>query len=127
MPPYEPDANALRRSSVSVVPAIGALGEGGMARRGGEALARLLGVEPLIFPGAHGGFVANETSPGNDPDAFAAKRREAPPSSARGIVCPGRRTRRRDGDRCRRGVRHEQPMVASALLLCHDDATNGCT
>lgn len=76
MAPFEPDARSLRASSVRIVPAIGALGEGGLARRGGEALARLLGVEPVIFPGDHGGFVANESSPDNDPAAFAAKLRE---------------------------------------------------
>ena len=76
MPPFEPDAKALRASSVRIVPAIGALGEGGLARRGGEAVARLLGVEPVIFPGDHGGFAANEWSPDNDPAGFAAKLRE---------------------------------------------------
>ncbi|MGH9127300.1 MAG: alpha/beta fold hydrolase [Acidimicrobiales bacterium] len=76
MPPFEPDAEALRASSVRIVPAIGALGAGGLARRGGEAVARLLGVEPVIFPGDHGGFAANPWSPGNDPAAFAAKLRE---------------------------------------------------
>jgi pimeloyl-ACP methyl ester carboxylesterase len=76
MPPFEPDAKALCASSVRIVPAIGALGEGGLARRGGEAVARLLGVEPVIFPGDHGGFAANEWSPDNDPVAFAAKLRE---------------------------------------------------
>lgn len=75
MPSFEPDAGSLRVSSVRIVPAIGALGEGGMARRGGEAIAGLLGVEPVIFPGDHGGFMANEWSPGNDPAAFAAKLR----------------------------------------------------
>jgi pimeloyl-ACP methyl ester carboxylesterase len=76
MPPFQPDAPALRASSVRIVPAIGALGEGGLARRGGEAVARLLGVEPVMFPGDHGGFAANQWSPGNDPAAFAAKLRE---------------------------------------------------
>jgi hypothetical protein len=76
MPPFEPDAKALQASSVRIVPAIGAQGEGGLARRGGEAVARLLGVEPVIFPGDHGGFSANEWSPDNDPAAFAAKLRE---------------------------------------------------
>ena len=71
-----PGADSLRASSVRIVPAIGALGEGGLARRGGEALARLLGVELVIFPGDHGGFVASESSPGNDPVAFAVKLRE---------------------------------------------------
>jgi pimeloyl-ACP methyl ester carboxylesterase len=73
MPPFEPDASALRASPVRIVPAIGALGEGGLARRGGEAVAALLGVEPVAFPGDHGGFAASSWSPGNDPAAFAAK------------------------------------------------------
>lgn len=76
MPLFEPDADALRSSPVRIVPAVGEQGEGSMARRGGLALAELLGVEPVVFPGDHGGFVRNEWSPGNDPAAFAAKLRE---------------------------------------------------
>ena len=76
MPPYQADADALRAAGVRIVPAIGAEGEGTMARRGGEALAALLGIEPVIFPGDHGGFASNEWSPGNDPAAFASKLRE---------------------------------------------------
>jgi len=76
MPPYQADAAALRAAGVRIVPAIGAEGEGTMARRGGEALAALLGIEPVIFPGDHGGFASNEWSPGNDPAAFASKLRE---------------------------------------------------
>jgi pimeloyl-ACP methyl ester carboxylesterase len=76
MPAFEPDVAALRDSSVRIVPAIGAQGEGTMARRGGEALAAALGVDPVVFPGDHGGFAANQWSPGNDPAAFAAKLRE---------------------------------------------------
>jgi len=76
MPPFVPDAAALGASPVRLIPAIGALGEGGMARRGGEALAKLMGVEPVIFPGDHGGFAANEWSPDNDTAAFAAKLRD---------------------------------------------------
>ena len=51
MPPVQPDAEALRGSSVRIVPAIGEEGEGSLARRGGEALAALLGVTPVVFPG----------------------------------------------------------------------------
>lgn len=76
MPAFEPDVAALRASSVRVIPAIGARGQGTLARRGGEALAAALGVEPVVFPGDHGGFAANQWSPGNDPAAFAAKLRE---------------------------------------------------
>lgn len=76
MPPFVPDAEAIQASPVRVIPAIGAEGEGGLARRGGEALAGLLGVDPVIFPGDHGGFAATDWSPNNDPAAFAAKLRE---------------------------------------------------
>ena len=76
MPAFEPDVAAVRASSVRIVPAIGAKGEGTMARRGAEALAAALGVDPVVFPGDHGGFAANQWSPGNDPAAFATKLRE---------------------------------------------------
>ena len=72
MPPFELDAAALLASSVRVVPAIGSVGEGTLARRGGEAVARLLGVEPVVFPGDHGGFTSSAWAP-NDPAAFAAR------------------------------------------------------
>lgn len=76
MPPYVPDAEALRASGVRILPATGAKGEGTMPRRGGEALADLLGTEPVIFPGDHGGFTVNEWTPDNDPAAFAQKLRD---------------------------------------------------
>jgi pimeloyl-ACP methyl ester carboxylesterase len=76
MPVFEPDVAALRATPVRIVPATGAAGEGTMARRGGEALAAALGVDPVVFPGDHGGFAANPWSPGNDPAAFAATLRQ---------------------------------------------------
>jgi pimeloyl-ACP methyl ester carboxylesterase len=76
MPPYRPDAGALRGSGVRIVPAVGAVGKGAVAHRGGEALAEMMGVEPVIFPGDHGGFAVSEWSPDNDPAAFALKLRE---------------------------------------------------
>jgi pimeloyl-ACP methyl ester carboxylesterase len=76
MPAYRPDGDALRESGVRIVPAVGATSGAAMPRRGGEALAALLGVEAVEFPGDHGGFVANEWSPANDPAAFAEKLRE---------------------------------------------------
>lgn len=76
MPPYTPDVAALRTSGVRIVPAVGAEGEGTMPRRAGEAFAKLLGTEPIRFPGDHGGFMANEWTPDNDPAAFAQKLRE---------------------------------------------------
>ncbi len=76
MPPYYPKADALNASGVRIVPAIGAAGTGEMPRRGGQALARLLATEPVVFPGDHGGFVVNEWAPDNDPAAFALKLRD---------------------------------------------------
>lgn len=72
MPPYRPDADALRASGVRIVPAVGATSGAAMPRRAGEALAALLGVEAVEFPGDHGGFAPSDWSPSNDPAAFAA-------------------------------------------------------
>ncbi|MEU2200372.1 alpha/beta hydrolase [Isoptericola sp. NPDC019482] len=76
LPWFEPDLDALRRTGVRLLPAVGEQGPGTMPRRGGEALAAALGVEPVVFPGDHGGFASNEWSPDNDPAAFAARLRE---------------------------------------------------
>ena len=76
MPAYRPDGKALRASSARIVPAVGTMSGGTMPHRGGEALAVLLGVEPVEFPGDHGGFVASDWSPHNDPAAFADRLRE---------------------------------------------------
>ncbi|MFI2105301.1 alpha/beta fold hydrolase [Isoptericola sp. NPDC019693] len=75
MPWFEPDLDALRRTTVRLVPAVGEKGPGTMPRRGGEALAAALGVEPVVFPGDHGGFASSDWSPDNDPAAFAARLR----------------------------------------------------
>lgn len=76
MPPFEPDLVALRASSVRIVPAVGAKGRGSLAWRGGAALADELGVEPVVFPGDHGGFTVGPMSPENDPAAFAGTLRD---------------------------------------------------
>lgn len=76
MPTFDPDLAALRSCPVRVVPAVGARGAGTMAGRGGQALAAALAVEPVVFPGDHGGFTAGPWSPGNDPAAFAGVLRE---------------------------------------------------
>ncbi|MBD5785043.1 alpha/beta hydrolase [Cellulosimicrobium terreum] len=76
MPSWEPDAEALREADVRIVPAVSTTGEGTMAWRGGAALAALLGVEPVTFPGDHGGFMVSDWTPDNDPAAFAQVLRE---------------------------------------------------
>jgi pimeloyl-ACP methyl ester carboxylesterase len=76
MPLYEPDADALRTSSVRIVPAVGTTSAGQLAHRGGLALAELLGVGPVVFPGDHGPFVVNEFAHAPDPEGFAKRLRE---------------------------------------------------
>jgi pimeloyl-ACP methyl ester carboxylesterase len=73
---YEPDFDALRVASTRVVLAAGVESAGQMAHRGGIAAAERLGVEPVMFPSDHGGFLGGEYGQAGDPDAFAAKLRE---------------------------------------------------
>ena len=73
---YQPDIDALRRASTTIVVAVGADSGTQLARRGGEAVAARLGIEPVIFPSDHGGFLGGEYGQTGDPDAFAAKLHE---------------------------------------------------
>lgn len=66
---YEPDIETLRNCSCRIVPAVGAESRGELAHEGGLGLARKLGTEAVVFPGAHGGFDTH-------PAEFAAKLRE---------------------------------------------------
>jgi len=73
---YEPDFDALGRASTRIIIGVGAESAGEMANRGGHAVAKRLGVEPVIFPSHHGGFLGGEYGWGGEPEAFAAKLRE---------------------------------------------------
>lgn len=73
---FEPDVDALRTASTRIAIGVGAESEGEMAHRGGEAVAALLGIEPVTFPSNHGGFLGGEYGQTGDPDGFAAKLRE---------------------------------------------------
>ena len=74
---FEPDFDALRRAPTRIVVAVGEQSNGNLAQRGGEAAADRLGIEPVKFPGDHGGFMGGEYGqPPGKPDAFAAKLRE---------------------------------------------------
>ena len=75
-PAYEPDFGALRGASTRIVLAAGAESEGELANRGAFAAAERLGTSPLIFPGAHQGFLGGEYGQMGEPLAFAAKLRE---------------------------------------------------
>ena len=73
---YEPDFEALKRASTTIVLGAGLESEGEMANRGAHAVAERLGQEVVPFPSHHGGFLGGEYGWGGDPDAFALKLRE---------------------------------------------------
>ncbi|MFL5775529.1 MAG: alpha/beta fold hydrolase [Chloroflexota bacterium] len=73
---YEPDVEALRGAATRIIVAVGAESDGELAHRGGEAVASRLGVEPVVFPSGHGGFLGGEYGQTGEPDAFGAKLRE---------------------------------------------------
>lgn len=56
---YRPDFAALKAASTRIVPAVGGESRGELAHDGGLALAKRLGTEAVVFPGAHGGFDSN--------------------------------------------------------------------
>ncbi len=62
---FTPDVDALRAAPTRIVVGVGATSGGQLAHRTGEATAELLGLEPVVFPGDHVGFVT-------DPLAFAS-------------------------------------------------------
>lgn len=72
---YRPDVDRLRRASTTIVIGVGAGSEGEIAHRCGVAMAELLGVEPVVFPGDHAGFLGGEYGQTGEPDAFAARLR----------------------------------------------------
>ncbi|MFL5749553.1 MAG: alpha/beta fold hydrolase [Chloroflexota bacterium] len=72
----KPDVEALRGAATRIIVAVGAESDGEMAHRGGEAVASRLGVEPVVFPSGHGGFLGGEYGQTGEPDAFGAKLRE---------------------------------------------------
>jgi pimeloyl-ACP methyl ester carboxylesterase len=63
---YEPDFAALKAASCRIVAGVGAESRGELAHDGGLGLAKRLGTQAVVFPGAHAGF-------GSHPAEFAAK------------------------------------------------------
>lgn len=74
---YQPDFDALRAASTRIILAAGAESKMEMAHRGAFAVAERLGMEPVIFPSHHGGFLGGEYGWPGQPDMFAANLREA--------------------------------------------------
>jgi pimeloyl-ACP methyl ester carboxylesterase len=73
---YQPDFDALRQASTSVVIAAGEESEGILASRAAHAIAERLGQTLVIFPGDHGGFFGGEYGQTGKPEEFAATLRE---------------------------------------------------
>lgn len=67
---YVPPVDVLRSGRPRVVVGVGAASRNEVAPRSARALAEQLGSPPLIFPGDHGGFMA-------DPAGFAATIRQS--------------------------------------------------
>lgn len=74
---YRPDLDALRAASTRVVVAVGEESEGLLTGRTSAALAAALGQRLVVFPGGHGGFLGDEFGQPGQPEAFAARLREA--------------------------------------------------
>lgn len=66
---YRPDYDALKKSGVRIVSGVGEESEGEPANTGGRNLAKYLGCELAVFPGAHGGFESHD-------EGFAKKLRQ---------------------------------------------------
>ncbi|MEV6773364.1 alpha/beta hydrolase [Nocardia sp. NPDC051030] len=66
---WQPDLEGLRSTSTHIIIGIGDQSEGLFCDRTSRALGTDLGIEPVLFPGGHGGFM-------QDPEAFAKRVRE---------------------------------------------------
>lgn len=74
---WQPDVEALRASSTNITLAVGEESRDVVTGRATVALAEQLGIEPVWFPGGHGGFAAEDGTPmGGVSVAFGARLRE---------------------------------------------------
>lgn len=73
---YQPDMAALKSAPTEIIVAAGSESSEQLASRGARALADRLGVEFVMFPGGHGGFLGGEYGQMGEPDAFGAKLRD---------------------------------------------------
>ncbi|HET6654147.1 MAG TPA: alpha/beta hydrolase [Nocardioides sp.] len=68
---HEPDVQALRSAPTRVVVARGEESGQELAARCADAVAALLGTEPVVLPSNHGGFLGGEYGQTGRPDEFA--------------------------------------------------------
>jgi len=73
---YQPDFDALSKTSTRVVIAAGVESEGTLASRAAYGVAERLGTTPHMFPSDHGGFLGGEYGQSGKPDEFAAALRQ---------------------------------------------------
>ena len=76
IPAYEPDFGVLRAASTRIVLTAVEDSTGELGNRGAFAVAERLGIEPVIFPSDHCGFLGGEYGQTGKPEAFAAKLRD---------------------------------------------------
>ena len=69
------DFDGVTAASTRVVVACGAESDGELAHRATLVAAERLGIEPVVFPSNHGGFLGGEYGQTGEPAAFAAKLR----------------------------------------------------
>jgi pimeloyl-ACP methyl ester carboxylesterase len=74
---YRPDIDALRAAGTRIVVAAGIESGEQMAARAARGLADRLGVDAVVFPSHHGGFLGPEFGFPGDPDGFAVALRAA--------------------------------------------------
>jgi pimeloyl-ACP methyl ester carboxylesterase len=84
---YAQDFAALRATPTRIVVGVGAASGEALPARAGRIVAARLGVESVVFPGDHGGFVEPGHGGASDPAGFAETLRTvlgAAPATARG-------------------------------------------
>lgn len=74
---YQPDLDALVRTTTRIVIAAGKESEGELSARAAAMLAQRLGTELAIFPSHHAGFLGGEFGMQGDPEGFAAALHQA--------------------------------------------------
>jgi pimeloyl-ACP methyl ester carboxylesterase len=74
---FRPDFAALKAASTRVVIGVGAQSSAVITGRTSVGVAKGLGVEPVVFPGGHDGFLGGEYGSTGEPDGFAATLRTA--------------------------------------------------
>lgn len=73
---FEPDLEALRKTSTRLVIAFGQESREEMTGRAPRAVAEQLGLPATEFPSHHAGFLGGEYGQSGEPEAFAARLRE---------------------------------------------------